>query len=75
MFKRKILKTLLSSQLSNVPEEQQDFIFDLIEKNPDLFKQIAEEIQAEISSGSDQSSATMKVMDKYRADIEAALKS
>ena len=74
MFKRQLLKALLGSKLKNVPESQQDMIFDLIEKNPELFKQIGEEIQSEINAGGDQMVVTMKVMNKYRGEIESALK-
>jgi hypothetical protein len=74
MFKRQLLKAMLGSKLKNVPEAQQDMIFDLIEKNPDLFKEIAEEIQAGVSAGKDQMAVTMEVMERYKPKIEDALR-
>ena len=38
----------------------------MLEKDPDLFMKIAQEIQAEMKKGKDQMSAAMIVMPKYQ---------
>jgi hypothetical protein len=38
-----LMKKMLKSKLGDMPEDQQNKIFGAIEKNPDLFKKIAQE--------------------------------
>jgi len=68
------MKRLLKSKMKGVPEEQQDMILDAIEKNPDLFKKIAEEIQVKMKEGKDQMAATMEVMQKYQSELQGIMK-
>jgi hypothetical protein len=42
----------------------------MVEKNPELFKTIAEEIQTKVKSGMDQNKAAMEVMSKYQEEIK-----
>ena len=53
-----------------VPEAQIDMLLNMMEKNHELFKKIAEEIQAKIKSGMDQNSASMEVMKKYESELK-----
>ncbi|MES2416078.1 MAG: hypothetical protein V4504_00025 [Patescibacteria group bacterium] len=53
-----------------VPEEQIDMVLNMMEKDPELFKKIAEEVQIKIKSGQDQMSASMEVMRKYQDEIK-----
>jgi hypothetical protein len=68
MFKNFLLKKMLKGQ--GVPEEQIDMVLNMMEKDPELFKKIAEEVQAKIKSGQDQMSASMEVMRKYQDQIK-----
>lgn len=68
MFKNFLLKKML--RLKGVPEAQIDMFINMMEKNPELFKTIAEEIQQEIKSGKDQTTASMQVMQKYQAELK-----
>jgi len=52
-----------------VPEAQIEMFVAMIEKNPDLFKTIATEIQAKIKSGTDQATAGMEIMKKYESEL------
>lgn len=52
--------------MQGVPEAEQEKIFKAIEENPDFFKNLAEEIQAEMKSGKDQMAAAMSVMQKHQ---------
>ena len=68
MFKNFLLKKMLRTQ--GVPEAQIDMVITMMEKNPDLFKKIAEEIQSKIKSGMDQQTASMEVMAKYQEELK-----
>ena len=68
MFKNFLLKKMLRTQ--GVPEAQIDMVITMMEKNPELFKAIAEEIQAKIKGGMDQNTASMEVMKKYENDLK-----
>ena len=43
-FQNFLMKQMLKRQMKGVPEEEQEKIFSMIEKNPEFFTQIAEEI-------------------------------
>ena len=64
---------MLKSQLKDVPEAQQEQILKAVEKNPELFKTIAKEVQQEIKNGKDQMTATMEVMQKYQSELQKAM--
>lgn len=68
MFKNFLLKKMLRTQ--GVPEAQIDMVITMMEKNPELFKKIAEEIQAKIKEGKDQQSASLEVMQKYESELK-----
>ena len=68
MFKNFVLKKMLRTQ--GIPEAQIDMVIGMMEKNPELFKKIAEEIQDKIKSGADQQSAAMEVMQKYQDELK-----
>lgn len=68
MFKNFLLKKMLRTQ--GVPEAQIDMVITMMEKNPELFKKIAEEIQSLIKGGKDQQSASMEVMKKYEDELK-----
>jgi len=65
---------MLKSQMKGVPEEQQNMIMDAFEKNPDLFKKIAKEIQEKTKAGKDQQLASMEVMMKYKSELQGLMK-
>ena len=68
MFKNFLLKKMLRTQ--GVPEAQIDMVINMMEKNPELFKTIAEEIQVKIKGGMDQNIASMEVMKKYESELK-----
>lgn len=67
MFQNFLLKKMLRTQ--GVPEAQIDMFIKMMEKNPDLFKTIAEEVQAKIKGGMDQQTASIEVMKKYESEL------
>lgn len=68
------LKKMVESKMKDIPKEEQEKILDLIQKNPELFKKIAEEIQVAVGGGKDQMDATIEVMTKYRNEVQEAMK-
>jgi 2-oxo-4-hydroxy-4-carboxy--5-ureidoimidazoline (OHCU) decarboxylase len=63
------LKQLMKSKMKDVPQAEQDRLFAILEKNPDFFKKIAEEVQVQVKSGKDQQTAVMDVVDKHKEEL------
>ena len=55
-------KALIKRQLKDVPEAELEKMFEMIEKNPDYFKQMAEQIQAKMKEGMTQEEAAKAIM-------------
>lgn len=68
-IKNFLIKKMLASKMKGVPEAELDKLIVMIEKNPELFKKIAEEIDFEMKQGKDQMTATMGVMQKYEEEL------
>ena len=68
MFGNFILKKMLRTQ--GVPEAQIEMFLKMMEKDPDLFKKIAEEIQQKIKGGMDQQAASIETMRKYEQELK-----
>lgn len=68
MFKNFLLKKMLRTQ--GVPEAQIEMFIAMMEKNPELFKTIAEEVQEKIKGGMSQTDAGMQVMKKYEVELK-----
>ena len=68
MFQNFLLKKMLRKQ--GVPEAQIEMFVTMIEKNPELFKTIAGEIQEKIKGGMSQTDAGMQVMKKYEQELK-----
>ena len=74
MLKRLLLKKMLGKQLAGMPEEEQEKMLSMIEKNPELFQKMALEIQGKIKGGKDQMTATLEVTQKYQSELSETLK-
>jgi 2-oxo-4-hydroxy-4-carboxy--5-ureidoimidazoline (OHCU) decarboxylase len=70
MIKNFLKKQIMKRQMKDVPEAEQEKMFAMVEKNPDLFQKIAKEIEAEVKLGKDQMSATMMVTKKYQSELQ-----
>ncbi len=67
-----LLKQAMKWKLKDMPAAQQEQIMALVQKNPDLFKKIGEEVDRRVKKGGEpQMKATMEVMKKYRAELQA----
>lgn len=69
MIQKFLVRQALKMKMKDVPQEQQDQILALVEKNPDLFKKIGEEVDRRVKGGENQMKASMEVMKKYREEL------
>ena len=53
-----------------VPEAQINMFITMMEKNPELFKTIATEVQEKMKGGMSQTDAGMEVMKKYEQELK-----
>ncbi len=68
-FTRQILK----SKMKGVPEAQQEKLLGAMERNPEFFKMIGEEIEAKKKAGKSEMEASMEVMRKHQAEFQKLL--
>lgn len=73
MFQNFLMKQMLKKQMKNIPEEQQEQIFTMIEKNPDFFMKIAQEVQEKTKGGMSQQDAMMMVMKAHQEELQAIM--
>lgn len=68
MFQNFLLKKMLRTK--GVPEAQIDMFIKMMEKNPELFKTIALEVQEKVKGGMSEQDASMEVMKKYESELK-----
>jgi hypothetical protein len=68
-----MMKKLLQAKMKDVPQEQQDKIFALLEKNPQLFQTIAEKSQQKMKQGMSQMDAVKAVIAEHESELKDAL--
>ena len=68
-----LLKQAMKWKMKDVPKEQQEQIMALVQKDPELFKKIGEEVEKRTKNGEPQMKATMEVMKKYRTELAALM--
>ena len=64
---------MLKKQMKDVPAEQQEQIFAMIEKNPDFFMKVAQEAQEKIKGGMPQQDAMMAVMKSHEDELRKVM--
>ncbi len=69
-IKNFLMRKMMESKMKDVPKEQQEKIFAMVEKNPELFQKIALDIQEEMKKGKSEMDAAMAVMPKYQAELQ-----
>jgi hypothetical protein len=67
------MRKLLASKMQGVPQAEQEKVFGMLEKNPQLFEKIGLEVQEEMKKGKDQMAATMEVVKKYESDLKGLM--
>lgn len=68
-FQSFLIKQYAKWKLKDVPEGQREMMTELVSKNPELFKKIAEEIERRKKGGESEMKAAMEVMKKYRTEL------
>lgn len=65
------IKKMVAHKMKGMPQAQQDMVMKLMEKNPELFKKIGEEIKHKTKTeGMSEMTASMQVMRKYQAELQ-----
>ncbi|PIQ35983.1 MAG: hypothetical protein COV32_01195 [Candidatus Yonathbacteria bacterium CG10_big_fil_rev_8_21_14_0_10_43_136] len=73
MIKEFLLKQVIKRQLKGVPEAEIDRIIGLVEKNPELFKKIGDEIKVKVKAGRSEQAASMEVMRAHQGELQKVL--
>lgn len=68
MYQNFLIKKMLRTH--GVPEAQIDIFVRMIEKNPELFKIIAKEVEAKVKGGMSQMDAGMQVMKSHESELK-----
>ncbi|MDO8471436.1 MAG: hypothetical protein Q7S49_02405 [bacterium] len=74
VFKSFLLKQALKAKMKDVPEAEREKMLALMEKNPDFFKKIGEEVQKRVKNGQSEMAATMVVMREHQAELQKLMK-
>ncbi|OHA87994.1 MAG: hypothetical protein A2653_02750 [Candidatus Zambryskibacteria bacterium RIFCSPHIGHO2_01_FULL_43_25] len=64
-----LFRKLVESKLKDVPPQQREMIFSVLEKNPEFFERIAKEVKELQDGGKDQQAAVMEVMQRHQAEL------
>lgn len=75
MIQKFLVRQALKMKMKDMPEAQREQILALVEKNPDLFKKIGEEVDRRVKGGENQMKASMEVMKKYREELAGLMQS
>ncbi len=67
------MKAMLKKQMKGVPEADIDKFIAMVEKNPDFFKQVAEEAQVKIKAGMGQQEAVMAVLQDKQTELQQVM--
>lgn len=70
IFKNFMLKQALKAKMKDVPEAEREKLLGAMERNPDFFKKIGEEVQKRVKSGQSEMAATMVVMREHQAELQ-----
>lgn len=71
MIQKFLVRQALKMKMKDMPEAQREQILTLVEKDPELFKKIGEEVDRRVKGGENQMKASMEVMKKYRTELSA----
>lgn len=70
VFKSFFLKQALKAKMKDVPEAERERMFVLMEKNPEFFKKIGEEVKKRMKGGQSEMAATMVVMREHQGELQ-----
>lgn len=64
-----LLKQYASWKLKKLPKDQREQMVGMVERDPQLFKKIGEEIEKRKKGGESETKASIEVMKKYRTEL------
>ena len=68
------LRQALKHKMKDVPEAQRDMLMGAMERNPEFFKKIGDEVKKLTKGGQSETAATMVVMRKYQAELQKIMR-
>ncbi|MCR4275051.1 MAG: hypothetical protein NUW02_03370 [Candidatus Campbellbacteria bacterium] len=68
-----LLQKLAQKQLEGLPPEQRDMFMRMLEKDPDLFVRIAQEVQEKTNSGMEQMAAAQAVFASHEVELHTLM--
>lgn len=74
MIKEFFMRKMLSSQLRDVPEADREKLFQALQEHPELFQNIAKEVEAGMKAGKDKMAVTMEIVQKYEKELSQVFK-
>ena len=74
VFKNFLLKQALKAKMKDVPGPEREKMLELIERHPDFFKKIGEEVQRKVKAGQSETAATMVVMREHQSELQKLMK-
>lgn len=64
---------MLKRQMKDVPQADQEKVLSIIEKDPDFFASLAEEVQKKTKEGKDQMTAMREVIETHQQKLKGLL--
>lgn len=74
IFKNFFLKQALKVKMKDAPEAEREMMLDLMEKHPEFFKKIGDEVKRRMKSGQSEMAATMVVMREHQGELQKLTK-
>ena len=74
MLKNFFIRQLIKRQFKEASDEQIDMILGVVEKNPQLFEKIGQEIKVATKAGKPQQQAAQEIMLKYKDQLLSVMK-
>lgn len=68
------LKQVLKRKLKDVPEAQREMLMGLMEKHPEFFKRIGDEVKNLTRQGQSEMAATLIAMRKHQAELQKLMR-
>ncbi|MDO8728981.1 MAG: hypothetical protein Q7K26_03780 [bacterium] len=73
-FKDFFLRQAMKVKMKDVSEKEREQLLTLMEKNPEFFKKISDEVKKGMKNGQSEMAATMVVMRKYQGELQKLMK-
>ena len=65
-----LARKLMERQLKGLPDDQRELILAMVEKNPNFFKKLADEIKEKTKAGKSEQQAAIETMMTHRQEMQ-----